>query len=885
MILPIKLEIEGFNSFRERQVIDFTLLGGEKLFCISGTTGSGKTSILDAITLGLYDDFTGDTTSRGNLASYVNLNCDKAYIDFTYEIDGVIYRTERVIGKKPSYNSVKIVDVATGAVIKEKAKDVWDFLGEKLVLTVSEFTQVVVLQQGKFARFLKSGATARNDMVLSLFSEYDYDAACKKFKGVADALDVKIKQLDERLTPYEGLTKESIRAFEGEVKDAEKAESESAERLESANKLLSEVVAAENELKKHAENKIKLETEMETAIKLESELKAAEGEKTALEKREAELAEQKKTAAILANERTALGYEKQTHRDVANKSALIDKKREELLDKENRFALAEARYKQNGEELNAVNNQIAALGVKGSQVEVVELKSGAEKRLEDYRESSKRLDKVNAVIDELIGKEQKQKEAVGKAKERVDALSNELNAAERNLDNAKRESAVASVCSGLKVGDLCPLCGNVITDLSAHFGDKQSGLAALEREVNDKRSALKEAELKRAAEDNGLAVITTELTREIGDRNALYDKLSSVDGKAIEEEIALYSKAIALLEKQTALQGEMRGFEAAKEIARVQLENAKKEIESLTKETAELKTRITHGNERALDARIAEIDLFINKTEAEEKEVSGLKTKIERTLSAAKEGLSRVNGVIEALTELVKNQPAKPSISSVEADERAKEALKENKAAIEALTEKRREMDKFSGDYVKKRELEDRRARVNKRYKVFYDMTKLFERSSFKRFVATEYIKEFTQNASRILFDLTGGKYSISYEESENNADFFIKDFLHGNETRRASTLSGGETFLASLAMAIALSQKLAAKSAFGFFFIDEGFGTLHERAIDTVRSVLMKLSSESLVGLVTHRSELKSGIPVIIEVEEATEERGSVCKITYNDR
>ena len=154
----------------------------------------------------------------------------------------------------------------------------------------------------------------------------------------------------------------------------------------------------------------------------------------------------------------------------------------------------------------------------------------------------------------------------------------------------------------------------------------------------------------------------------------------------------------------------------------------------------------------------------------------------------------------------------------------------------------------------------------------------MFARGEFNAFVATEYIKDFTFSASKTLSELTGGKYTLSYDEEES--DFFVTDFLNSNEKRKARTLSGGETFLASLSMAIALSKEIARFGTFDFFFIDEGFGTLHDAALDQALDVLCELSKTSLVGLVTHRTELIGRIPVTLLVTEADGEKGSVCRI-----
>ena len=177
-----------------------------------------------------------------------------------------------------------------------------------------------------------------------------------------------------------------------------------------------------------------------------------------------------------------------------------------------------------------------------------------------------------------------------------------------------------------------------------------------------------------------------------------------------------------------------------------------------------------------------------------------------------------------------------------------------------------------------KRALKTERAGINKKYEKINSLSVLFARGEFNAFVATEYIKDFTFSASKTLSELTGGKYTLSYDEEES--DFFVTDFLNSNEKRKARTLSGGETFLASLSMAIALSKEIARFGTFDFFFIDEGFGTLHDAALDQALDVLCELSKTSLVGLVTHRTELIGRIPVTLLVTEADGEKGSVCRI-----
>jgi exonuclease SbcC len=110
------------------------------------------------------------------------------------------------------------------------------------------------------------------------------------------------------------------------------------------------------------------------------------------------------------------------------------------------------------------------------------------------------------------------------------------------------------------------------------------------------------------------------------------------------------------------------------------------------------------------------------------------------------------------------------------------------------------------------------------------------------------------------------------------DGNFFVNDYFSSGASRSVSTLSGGEKFLASLSLAIAISRRTAQSKDYGFFFIDEGFGTLDETTLETVCASLEKLASDTMVGVITHRSELIDRIPSVLNVSKADGENGSIC-------
>jgi exonuclease SbcC len=151
-------------------------------------------------------------------------------------------------------------------------------------------------------------------------------------------------------------------------------------------------------------------------------------------------------------------------------------------------------------------------------------------------------------------------------------------------------------------------------------------------------------------------------------------------------------------------------------------------------------------------------------------------------------------------------------------------------------------------------------------------------------YVATERLKYVSREASVRLTEITGGSYGL---ETDDEGRFLIKDNKNGGVLRESSTLSGGETFLASLALALALSAEIQLKGTapLELFFLDEGFGSLDENLLDVVMTSLERIHHEKLkVGIISHIESVKNRVPVKLIVTEAvTGEGGSRVSIDMN--
>lgn len=221
---PIKLEVKGLNSFIDKQVVEFDKLTERGLFGIFGPTGSGKSTILDGITLALYGDIARKSSN------YINTNCDGVYVSYEFQITGnevKRYRVDREFKRDNKSGGIrnkssKIIDITGGIenVLEEKAKAVTSKCEEIIGLKLDDFMRTVVLPQGKFSEFLKLEGKERRNMLERLFNlrKYGDDLSSKLSFEIRKEKD-KMNVLEGQLKGYEGVSEEALKANEEEIKE------------------------------------------------------------------------------------------------------------------------------------------------------------------------------------------------------------------------------------------------------------------------------------------------------------------------------------------------------------------------------------------------------------------------------------------------------------------------------------------------------------------------------------------------------------------------------------------------------------------------------------------------------------------------------------------
>lgn len=265
---PIKLTIDGVNSYAKKQEIDFQELTSRGLFAIFGKTGSGKSTILDAMTLALYGNI-----PRGS-KEFINSNCDKANVEYCFEIaegqEKIRYIISRRFKKKDSQGKItsvsdnvrlsKIKDDGSEDILADKVGEVNRAIKDIIGLEEGDFLKSVVLPQGKFSEFLVLAGKDRRNMLERLFNLEEYGSQMnKKISNRKKKIEEEKNILEARLSEHTGVSVEIKKNLQDQLKEIKSLEKE----LESSSKIAKDELDRSLEIYKLVNNKKNLESKLE----------------------------------------------------------------------------------------------------------------------------------------------------------------------------------------------------------------------------------------------------------------------------------------------------------------------------------------------------------------------------------------------------------------------------------------------------------------------------------------------------------------------------------------------------------------------------------------------------------------------------------------------
>jgi exonuclease SbcC len=429
----------------------------------------------------------------------------------------------------------------------------------------------------------------------------------------------------------------------------------------------------------------------------------------------------------------------------------------------------------------------------------------------------------------------------------VEKAAKELAAAETTLAEAKRHDLAAALRSGLKAGDPCPVCGGKIGTLTAEAPpelDAATTRHIAARTAHDKAAAA----ASKAAQD--AAVAEANLGAASKRLAELMERLDGQRTRLTEALPGIEDRSLATVQAMLALQKEARDERAhlQKEAAAAekQIEDAKRRLEAAKADLEALKARIATDTEAAETARAAVAatgrDLTKVAKELEWRE-------LQEALAATKDPRPAIDQRLHATRAL--HDQANRSIGAIE-------------TAIKAL----------AGDIERAKELRAALQERTKDHALAADLSAQLRADRFQAFIQAEALRELAKEGSRRLQQLSNDRYELAV--TDGGQDFEVIDRWNAEDRRSVRTLSGGETFLASLALALSLAESLPLLApgravSLDSIFLDEGFGSLDPEALGLAANALDSLSVEGrLICVVTHLEELAERLPARLKVHKA---------------
>ena len=385
-------------------------------------------------------------------------------------------------------------------------------------------------------------------------------------------------------------------------------------------------------------------------------------------------------------------------------------------------------------------------------------------------------------------------------------------------------------------------------------------------EIREKINELKEKYLAENKELEGLqeklAEQEAKIARKIGDRDP---------GKFLEEvenqEEVLQEEVEKNREKLEEINDKLEKKSKRKSILSDRLERYERELEKLDEELNQEMKKNDLGTREEVEKLLKKEDSLADWQEE---------------IADYKEAKNRVDNNIKRL----KQELGEDEISGkkwrkiIEHKEELESERNQLQEQIGGMKEKIAKMEK---EWKVKQKKQKEKQELEHKFSLVKEINKLVRGKSFVEFVAIRQLRYIAREASKRLMQITNNRYRLELDEQ---GEFVIADLYNGGVKRDCNTLSGGETFLTSLSLALALSSQiqLKGKTNLEFFFLDEGFGTLDSSMLDTVMNSLEKLQDEDLtVGLISHVEELKQRVPIKLIVDPARPGiKGSTVEIKY---
>ncbi|MDY3015035.1 MAG: SMC family ATPase [Evtepia sp.] len=910
---PIVLVMCAFGPYAGETRLDFSLLGEKGLYLITGDTGAGKTTIFDAIAFALYGEASGTSREPGMLRSSFAEEGRPTFVEMTFRCGGNTYTVRR----NPDYlrpakrGKGMVMEKADAELafadgrppvtgVREVTKAVTEIVG----LDRMQFSRVAMIAQGEFQQLLLAKTEERSKIFREIFHTKGYQKlqdtlreASSRWKGEYERITQSIQgQLDqvrpepereESWAETEPLGGARVVSWLKEELDRQKERLDLLRQTEEEGARVGEQLSqrlgkgeslhrSREEWQKAREERESLLPRQQVLLERWTEQKQKE---TGLPRMREEQAE-KKQQLLLYHERDAVEKEEKKLRRERD-TALRD------------WQTAEERKKQIAQQRGETREELSHLeGLERRELELDRQKERLAERGTRLAALQERLRNWNTLKEQQA----QAKEAYGGAMEKAISLRTQYLQWER----AFLDGQAGYLASFLEEGEPCPVCGSVHHPQPAVLQEEVLSRQELERRKQEVETA--EEAAREASRQAGLLTERVEAAQKEVERQGealfsleregtLEEKIKAEEQTQRQEE-RTWRQAVdvwkADASRRKSLEKAQLDLEAQEKVCERQSIQGEKQVSALDSQLAAKQEQRARLNER----------LGLSTREEAEATLQELTQTIRLTESASEkaredyEACSRRVGELDARISALEEQLAEGPEEDLEAlaaqaeeNRRAQqEARQEREELLTRYDTNRRVQTALSRLVREQKDIETKWGWVRSLSNTANGTISGKEKIMLETYIQMTWFDRILARANVRLMGMTGGRYELrrrrdpENQRSRSGLDLNVLDHYRGGE-RSVKTLSGGETFQASLSLALGLADEMQAAAGgtrLDTLFVDEGFGSLDDGALEQAVRILTDLTEGSkLVGIISHVSVLKERIDRKITVRKAREGGG----------